>query len=333
MAAGTANSEPGPAQALFDEGLALLEGDTQPADGPRGIALIDAACEQGHAEAMAMCSLFEAMGAARPQSWERALDRLQQAAEAGSESARGQLRALSERGGAGTSAGSHDWAAIRAAISVERLLAVPERRVLSDSPRIVALPGFSTASECDWVTRRARDRIQPAKVFHSSTGGETYSATRDNSAIEFLLPQMDLVLEVIRARISTATRLPVPLFEPTQVLHYAVGQQFRPHHDFLDPATPGFAEHLRLYGQRIATVLVYLNDGYSGGETAFPKLGIDFRGNAGDALFWTNVDRSGQPDPMTMHAGTPPTAGEKWVVSQWIRDRIPPSPEAAGPVQ
>jgi len=122
---------------------------------------------------------------------------------------------------------------------------------------------------------------------------------------------------------SAATRLPVPFFEPTQVLHYAVGEQFKPHHDFLDPNAPGFAEQLRLYGQRVATMLIYLNDDYSGGETVFPKLGLSFRGKAGDALFWTNVDRAGSADPLTMHAGQPPTAGEKWVVSQWIRDRAP----------
>jgi len=153
---------------------------------------------------------------------------------------------------------------------------------------------------------------------------------RDNSAVEFLLPQLDLVFEVLRARISAATRLPVPLFEPTQVLHYAVGEQFKPHHDFLDPEAPGFAEQLRLYGQRVATMLVYLNDDYSGGETVFPKLRISFRGSAGDALFWTNVDRAGNADPLTTHAGTPPTAGEKWIVSQWIRDRQPASVESSG---
>jgi hypothetical protein len=135
---------------------------------------------------------------------------------------------------------------------------------------------------------------------------------------------MDVVVEILRARISAATRLPVPIFEPTQVLHYAVGERFKPHHDFLDINVPGFADHIRRFGQRIATVLVYLNGDYQGGETVFPKIGLSYRGRTGDALFFTNVDRSGHGDPLTMHAGTPPTSGEKWVFSQWIRDRLPP---------
>ena len=316
-----ARAAAGDPQAQFEYGLALLEGDEQAVDGPRGIALIDSACAQGHADAAAMCALFEAIGAGRPQSWERALDRLQQAASAGLISAQGQLLTLSERGAAETRE-SQDWAAIRTAISVERLLAIPARQMLSDAPRIVAYGGFATAAECRWVMARASERLTPAEVIRSGAGDQTtYESVRDNSAIVFLLPQMDVVLEVLRGRIAAATHLPVPIFEPMQALHYAVGQQFKPHHDFLDPNAPGFAGQLRRYGQRIATVLVYLNDEYSGGETVFPKLGLTYRGSAGDALFWTNVDRSGQPDHLTTHAGTPPTAGEKWVISQWIRDR------------
>ena len=271
--------------------------------------MIDSAAEKGHGEALAMSALFEAMGAMRPQNWQMALDKLRRAADAGSESAQGQVAVLQERGSP--------------ALSIDRLLEPPAAKRLSDQPRIMAYSGFATESECQWVMSRARDRLQPAKVFSTASGDQTYNEARDNSAIEFQLTDMDLVLEVLRARISAATRLPVPIFEPTQILHYAVGEQFRPHHDFLDPDVPGFAEYLKKFGQRIATVLIYLNGGYSGGETVFPKVGINYRGEAGDALFFTNVDRSGRGDPLTMHAGTPPTSGEKWVFSQWIRDRVP----------
>jgi prolyl 4-hydroxylase len=295
--------------AQFDQGLALLRGETASAEGPRAIALIDTAATNGHADALAMSALFEATGALRPQNWLAALAKLRKAAELGSESARGQVQVLQERG--------------TTDLAVERLLVSPPKQQLNDSPRIVALPGFASAAECDWIIGRARDRLKPAKVFTRSTGDQTHNPARDNKAIEFQLPDMDLVLEVLRARISAATRLPVPIFEPTQILHYSVGEQFRPHHDFLDPEVPGFAEHLKKFGQRIATVLIYLNDGYEGGETVFPKLGISHRPAAGDALFFTNVDRSGRGDPLTMHAGSPPTSGEKWVFSQWIRDRLP----------
>lgn len=305
-------ADAGDPHAQFEHARTILGGPRASVEGPRAIALIDAAAEQGHAGALAMCALFAAMGAARPQSWRAAFGLLQRAADSGSATAQSQLLVLSDTG----------------TLSIERLLQPPARRVLSERPLIAAFPGFAKEAECKWVIDRARGRLEPAKVFHKRTGDQTYDSVRDNSCIEFQLPDMDLVLEVLRARIAAAIRLPVPIFEPTQVLHYSVGEQFRPHHDFLDPDIPGFAEQLRLYGQRIATVLVYLNDDYSGGATVFPRIGISYRGGAGDALFFANVDRGGRADRMTMHAGTPPSAGEKWVISQWIRDRAPTSPFA-----
>jgi prolyl 4-hydroxylase len=106
-------------------------------------------------------------------------------------------------------------------------------------------------------------------------------------------------------------------------LHYAVGERFKPHHDFLDPANEAYRNTLSRFGQRIATFLIYLNDAYSVGETSVPAIGLNFRAETGDALFFANVTREGAPDPSTLHAGRPPLSGEKWVFSQWIRDRFP----------
>ena len=113
------------------------------------------------------------------------------------------------------------------------------------------------------------------------------------------------------------------MFEPSQLLHYSVGESFKPHCDFLDPANPAYRDELARFGQRIATFLIYLNEEYEGGETSFPEVGLDYRANEGDALFFANVTRDGRPDRKTLHAGLPPIAGEKWVYSQWIRDQLP----------
>jgi hypothetical protein len=282
----------------------------------RGISLIDAAAERGDPEALERKALFEAVGCARQQSWDRALDCLALAAEGGSRRAQNQLRVLAR---------SDDeepvWRALRSAISIADLIQAPPKRIFSEVPRLRAIEGFATPAECVWLVECARDRLRPATVIIES-GSQTTKAGRTNRAIEFQLADMDLVVEVVRARISAATRLPLPLFETSQVLHYAPGQEFRVHHDYFDPDNPGHAEHLK-GGQRIATFLVYLNDAYTRGETAFPRAQLSFRGNVGDALFISNVERSGRPDPMTLHAGTPPGSGEKWIFSQWIRDRLP----------
>jgi len=310
--------DPAPIEAAVE----LLRGSVD--DVMRGITLIDAAADQGDGEALQRKAVFEAMGCARPQDWKRALDCLAGAAQAGSESAQRQLEILAR--GAATSAGQQpDWAAIASQVSSETLAEAPAKIPLSESPRLRVTEGFASRAECGWIIDRARDRLRRATVVDRS-GSMTVEAARTNSGVEFLLADMDLVIEAIRLRISAATRLPLPLFEPAQVLHYAPGQEFQPHHDFFDPELPGHAEQIRQYGQRIGTFLLYLNQGYEGGETAFPRAQISYRGNTGDALFMANVDRSGRPDPSSLHWGTSPTSGEKWILSQWIRDKAPTGP-------
>lgn len=139
---------------------------------------------------------------------------------------------------------------------------------------------------------------------------------------------MDVVVQALRARIAEASNLPPPVLESPQIMRYSVGEEFRPHHDFLDPALAGHGPQLARFGQRIATFLIYLNDDFEGGETVFPKTGFRYRGRRGDALLFANVDAATRaPDPLALHAGLPPTRGEKWIFSQWIRDRSPgPAP-------
>ena len=67
------------------------------------------------------------------------------------------------------------------------------------------------------------------------------------------------------------------------------------------------------------TLLVYLNDGYDGGETEFPDLGLRVRGAPGDALLFASVDAAGAPCPAARHAGLPVRSGEKFLLSKWIR--------------
>jgi prolyl 4-hydroxylase len=195
-----------------------------------------------------------------------------------------------------------------------------EHRSLSDRPLVRVIEGFASPAECRWLIERGRERLLPATVFDPVTGRLGGTLARSNSSAEFQISDMDLVFEVIRTRIASAVRMSLPQFEPTQVLHYSPGQEFRAHFDFLNPANPALREQLQR-GQRVGTFLIYLNEGFEGGETEFVDAGLKFKGRTGDALFWANVDGQRRPDPLTRHAGLPPTSGEKWILSQWIRDR------------
>jgi len=295
-------------------------------DVQRAAGLLEGASSQGQAEASERLALLDALGSARPPDWGRALDFLALAAEQGSLSAQQQMLLLASNDVDPVVPAGADrefWRGIRERIPLESRMQPGAKESLSDSPRIRLIRQFATGAECRWMVSLGRDQLVPATVFDKTTGDHLRHSSRDNSFLVLRIGEMNVLTEVIRQRIAAATKLPVPLFEPSQILHYAVGQSFRPHHDFLDPANPAYHESLGRFGQRIATFLIYLNDDYQGGETSFPRVGLNFRAEQGDALFFANVKQDGGPDPDTLHAGLPASSGEKWVFSQWIRDRFP----------
>jgi hypothetical protein len=295
-------------------------------DALRASELIAEASEEGDPDASERCALFEAFGMARPQSWARAFDYLALAAAQGSRTAQEQLLLLSDNGAdpaVPADAPAEAWSEVRRSIEFQRLITPGERRRLSESPRVRVIERFATPAECRWLIRLAQDRLRPATVFDRQSGELRLDPGRDNHYLMLRLGEMNVLTEVIRNRIAAATGLPVPLFEPSQLLHYDVGQSFDAHHDFLDPGNEAYHADLARFGQRIATFLIYLNEDYSGGETSFPAIDLRFRGRTGDALFFANITRDGRPDPRTLHAGLPPSSGEKWVFSQWIRSQLP----------
>jgi hypothetical protein len=181
--------------------------------------------------------------------------------------------------------------------------------------------GIAPAAVCDWMVSRARDRLQPAEIYDRSSG-TTVGGLRTNSVANVTLHEGDLIPWAVGERLAAAAGLSVVTAELPQVLHYTPGQRFAPHFDFFDPAIPGEAAELAHRGQRVATALIYLSDeGLEGGETDFPHLGVKYRGRRGDAVLFFNVDGSGRPDRRTLHAGLPPSRGEKWLLSQWFRER------------
>ena len=122
-----------------------------------------------------------------------------------------------------------------------------------------------------------------------------------------------------QARLSQLLRWPVADGEGLQVLRYGPGQQYQVHHDYFDPTQPGTDRLLRLQGQRVATLLMYLRAPERGGATAFPYAGLEVAPEPGSAVFFS-YDRA-HPSTRTLHAGKPVLAGEKYVATKWFLDR------------
>ncbi len=318
------------APAGADDGIGAIdavlmgEGGASP-DPERATHLYETAATAGSGAAAERLAVLAALGIAQPANWELALDRLAQSAALGHRPAQKQLAILADRKDLATrTVGAPVWGKVRASIDVAALLKPPALQRKSVAPAVFVGEGFATRAMCRWIIDRGRRRLARSEVQHFATGKTQPDPMRTAEAASFRLVETDLVLAVIQQRVASASNLPVHWHEPPNLLHYAAGQEYRAHFDFINPGVPGARDQLEVFGQRAATFLVYLNDDFEGGETSFPKLGWHYRGRAGDALFFVNVTPDGRPDGLTLHAGLPPVRGQKWLLSLWIRDRVQP---------
>ena len=120
---------------------------------------------------------------------------------------------------------------------------------------------------------------------------------------------------------SAASGIPLHHMEGATVLHYSPGEEITNHYDFVNPKIPNYEQEIRERGQRIATFLVYLNDDYEDGETDFPQLNLRYHGGKRAAMLFSNALPNGDPDLRMVHAGLPPRDQEKWLMTQFIRNR------------
>jgi hypothetical protein len=281
----------------------MLTGEVLCATAEEPFQLLAAACAQKCDEALVYQAALAALGLGCEQNLDQAYALVAEAAALGHEGARGQVRALG------------------APFDLSPWLSPPKLVLHAAAPRIYSVEAFLPAAACQWLIQRAQGKLQRAQVRTGSTSAQVVDRRTSTEAGSSML-EPDLVLQLTRLRIAATIDQSVQQLEPTNVMHYDVGQEFAPHYDFVRPDRVGaFAEELEAVGQRCATVLVYLNEGYHGGETDFPLLNFRFKGKTGDALIFWNVSQSGGLERNARHAGLPVTAGEKWLLSQWVRQR------------
>ena len=101
------------------------------------------------------------------------------------------------------------------------------------------MEGFASVHVCRWLIERARGGLSRATVYDPDSGDPRSEPVRTNSQCYFRRDESDLVLLFLRARMSQIIELPVAWMEVPMVLHYAPGEEFLPHRDFLDASSPG----------------------------------------------------------------------------------------------
>ena len=314
-------TQAGDVNAMTELGKRLVIGDRAPLLPEDGAQFLVDAAKAGHADAALKLATLTALGAYVEQSWGEALGLLAFAAVRGSVSARGQLEALSGQR-APVAAGDGEWRRLAEHVDLRFWSTAPLGTTMCASPLVRVFPEFVTDSVCDWLIEQARPNLKRALIYDPVGGKDIADHMRTNSAAGFDLMHADLVQIAVQMRMGAATGLPLHNMEGPTILHYAPGEEITNHYDFVNPRIPNYQAEIDKRGQRIVTFLVYLNDDYEGGETDFPDLLLRYHGGKRAGLFFTNALPNGEPDLRMVHAGLPPKDKEKWIVSQFIRNRV-----------
>ena len=186
-------------------------------------------------------------------------------------------------------------------------------------PRVLVFGGLLTDDECEGLMALATPRLTRSETVDNATGGSEVNAARTSDGMFFERGEAPLIAR-IEARIAELLRWPVDHGEGLQVLRYRPSAEYRPHHDYFDPAHSGTARILQRGGQRVATVVMYLNTPQAGGATTFPDVGLEVAPLRGNAVFFS-YDRA-HAGTKTLHGGAPVEAGEKWVATKWLREGV-----------
>jgi prolyl 4-hydroxylase len=185
-------------------------------------------------------------------------------------------------------------------------------------PRVVVFGGLFSHDECDALIELSNPKLARSLTVQNDTGSNQVHDARTSQGMFFARGEHPLVAK-LETRMATLLRWPLENGEGLQVLRYLPGAEYKPHYDYFDPNGSGVANVLKLGGQRVASLVCYLNTPSQGGATLFPDVKLEVAPLKGNAVFFS-YDRP-HPSTQTLHAGAPVLEGEKWVATKWLRER------------
>ena len=182
--------------------------------------------------------------------------------------------------------------------------AYPNMRQIYYDPPIYEIDNFFTNEEClSYITR--------SQELGFEINSQTFSvnAASKRTSTTWFLKYSDV--PELTSRAMQLLNLHIQHFEEPQVVRYEFGQQFTWHYD----AIPRI--QLDSSGNRLVTLLVYLNNVTNGGSTCFKDLNIQVKPTQGKALVFFPCYRDGTNDERTMHAGQV-AMDTKWIAQMYV---------------
>ena len=183
-----------------------------------------------------------------------------------------------------------------------------------DPPVIV--DSVLTPEECKYVI----DQATPLFTRSGVVGSTLPDPTRTSETA--WIKKDDPIAQKIFQKVVELTGKSIENCENLQVVRYQPGTYYNAHHDSCCDDTEGCLGFAKEGGQRVATLLIYLNSEFTDGETHFPSHGdLKLKADPGSAIFFRPLGRDvNKCHPKALHAGLPISTGTKYVCNVWVRE-------------
>ena len=164
----------------------------------------------------------------------------------------------------------------------------PKKKLIHDNPPIYLIEDFLSPLECKYIIQMSEKKVKISLVVDAVTGAGVPHPSRTSHSYYH-----GYDLKWLVSRVHRLTGVPQNFQEPTQVARYLQGQFYQSHLDALDKVGKD--------GQRIGTVLMYLNDVPSGGGTYFNNLNLRVKPKQGSAVVFFPAKMDETIDHQVLH--------------------------------
>jgi len=190
----------------------------------------------------------------------------------------------------------------------------------SQQPVIAVVDDLLSLHECDELIALSKEKLKQSTIVDPLSGEIKPDVDRYSHGAVFSLGENPFI-ERLDRRIAELMHWPIEHGEGLQTVNYQIGGEYKPHFDYFPPHQDGNKLHVEQHGQRVSTLVIYLNDVEEGGETIFPELHLSVVPKRGSAVYFEYANSMGQLDTRSLHAGAPVRSGNKWIATKFMRNK------------
>jgi prolyl 4-hydroxylase len=175
-------------------------------------------------------------------------------------------------------------------------------------------PNFITDEEATYILNQSKLKFEDSTV----VGGHNFNIRKSKTC---WLSKSDNKIKNIIQRVCNIGNYPFKNCEDSQVVKYDPNGYYNEHHDSCCDNNDKCIEFNDRGGNRIVTMVIYLNDGFDGGATRFVNLNKNIKPNKNSGILFYPMNKKGDKcHDNALHAGLPIVSGQKYIANVWIRE-------------